>query len=105
MFKFKIGEKVIYQDIISKIEIRTFVENESNSIVLYKLDNGISNVKESELKSCPKYTITIEDSLGKKSKYYAEEIVGMQGGSLTISGDKTIMNGTEIDCVYGVKLK
>lgn len=105
MFKFKIGEKVLYKDIVCEVKSRILVETKYSPTVYYKLDICDRNVKETELKQCPKYTITIEDNLGNKRTYHVKEILDVARSTITFTPDKTMIDDVEVDSIIGIKFQ
>ena len=115
MFKFKIGEKVVYDNNPYKIVNRfykeyTLSDGGTDIKISYDLEtiNGRYfelNVKESELKQHPKYTITIEDNLGNKRTYHAKEIIDASRSRLTFTHGKPMIDDVEVDSMIGVKFQ
>lgn len=115
MFKFKINERVVYDDNLYKIINRFYKENSlidggTDIKISYDLEtiNGgyfELNVKESELKPCPKYTITIEDNLGDKRIYHAKEILDTRFNTMTYTHGKPMIDDVEVDSIIGIKFQ
>lgn len=115
MFKFKINERVVYDDNPYKIINRFYkeyslIDGGTDIKISYDLEtiNGgyfELNVKESELKQYPKYTITIEDNLGDKRTYHAKEILDASLSTMTFAPSKTMINDVEVDSIIGIKFQ
>lgn len=113
MFKFKIGDIVLYNTQHCKIMNRLYkecllIKGGSKVDIHYDLstmDVEIfeSYVTESELKLRPKYTITVEDNSGNKNIYHVKDIVNVGNSSISFTPDKTIINDIEVDKVLGIK--
>lgn len=113
MFKFKIGDIVLYNNQHYKIINRLckeclLIKGGTKADIHYDLStmDGVifkSYVTESELRLCPKYTITVEDNSGNKSIYHVKDIVSVDNSSISFTPDKTIINDIEVDKVLGIK--
>ena len=65
MFKYNIGDTVLYKGRREYIIGRMYIEKGDDVSVEYKLSLEHKNVKEDELKELPNYSIEIKDRYGK----------------------------------------
>ncbi|WP_312286713.1 hypothetical protein [Terrisporobacter sp.] len=114
MFKFKIGEIVLYDKQNCKIMNRLYkecklIKGGSEAEIHYDLSTMNGEilklyVSESDLKACPNYTVTIEDKYGEKSVYYVNDIIDTKLSKMSFTQDKIMISDIEVDKIYGIKL-
>lgn len=104
MFKYKIDEEVMYKGVKSKIANRTLVEEKDGKKIFYKLDNGISNIKEWELSPAPKYIIKIECSDGATQVFYADDITDCTSRTITFNGESIEVDYRDFGRLWAIKL-
>ena len=105
MFKYNIGDTVLYKGRKKYIVGRMYIEKGDNVSVEYKLSFEHKNVKEDELKELPNYSIEIKDKNGKSiQKIYCDEIFWLNDISeLRCTSDEMYMNGEKVNYLIGVK--
>ena len=105
MFKYNIGDTVLYKGRREYIIGRMYIEKGDDVSVEYKLSLEHKNVKEDELKELPNYSIEIKDRYGKLiQKIDFDKILGLSGVSeLTCTFDEMYVNGEKVDYLIGVK--
>ena len=105
MFKYNIGDTVLYKGKKEWIIGRTYVEKVDNISIEYKLSLEHKNVKEDELKELPNYSIEIKDKNGKLiQKIDCDEAFELDGISeLSCIFDEMYVNGEKVDYLIGVK--
>ena len=106
MFKYNIGDTVLYKGRKKYIVGRMYIEKGDDISIEYKLSFEHKNVKEDELKELPNYSIEIKDKNGILiQKIDCNEMFGLSGISeLSCTLDETYMNGEKVDYLIGVKL-
>ena len=105
MFKYNIGDVVLYKGRKKYIVGRMYIEKGDNVSIEYKLSFEHKNVKEDELKELPNYFIEIKDKNGKSiQKIYCDEIFWLNDISeLRCTSDEMYMNGEKVNYLIGVK--
>ena len=105
MFKYNIGDVVLYKGRKECIVGRTYIETAGDISIEYELSLKHKNVKEDELKELPNYSIEIKDKNGKSiQKIYCDEIFKLSDISeLYCSSDEMYVNGEKVDYLIGVK--
>ena len=105
MFKYNIGDTVLYKGKKEWIIGRMYTEKTDNICIEYKLSLEDENVKEDELKELPNYSIEIKDKDGKLiQKIDCDKMLGLSGISeLTCTFDEMYVNGEKVDYLIGVK--
>ena len=105
MFKYNIGDTVLYKGRKKYIVGRMYIEKGDDICIEYKLSFEHKNVKEDELKELPNYSIEIKDKNGKSmQKIYCDEIFKLSDISeLYCSSDEMYVNGEKVDYLIGVK--
>lgn len=110
MFKFKLGQEVIYDGEIYKVISRSYKDSYCDNVIYYLIENDKGSrpfITESKLKEKPKYKITIQNG-DKTEVIYAEDFI-MNPKQINLSHgiySSTGMNadGREIDELWGIKL-
>lgn len=105
MFKYNIGDTVLYKGRKKYIVGRIYIEKGSNISIEYKLSFEHKNVKEDELKELPNYSIEIKDKNGKLiQKIDCNEMFELDGISeLSCTLDEMYVNGEKVDYLIGIK--
>ena len=105
MFKYNIGDVVLYKGRKECIVGRTYIETAGDISIEYELSLKYKNVKEDELKELPNYSIEIKDKNGKSmQRIYCDEIFKLSDISeLYCSSDEMYVNGEKVDYLIGVK--
>ena len=105
MFKYNIGDAVLYKGRKEYIIGRMYIEKGDNKCIEYKLSLEHKNVKEDELKELPNYSIEIKDKNGKLiQKIDCDKAFGLDSTSeLTFTFDEMYVNGEKVDYLIGVK--
>ena len=105
MFKYNIGDVVLYKGRKECIVGRTYIETAGDISIEYELSLKHKNIKEDELKELPNYSIEIKDKNGKSmQKIYKDEIFKLSDISeLRCTLDETYVNGEKVDYLIGVK--
>lgn len=105
MFKYNIGDTVLYKGRKECIVGRTYIETAGDISIEYELSLKYKNVKEDELKEMPNYSIEIKDKNGKSiQKIYCDEIFWLNDISkLRCTSDEMYVNGEKVDNLIGVK--
>ena len=105
MFKYNIGDTVLYKGRKKYIVGRMYIEKGDNISIEYKLSFEHKNVKEDELKELPNYSIEIKDKNGKSmQKIYCDKIFKLSDISeLRCTLDEMYVNGEKVDYLIGVK--
>ena len=105
MFKYNIGDTVLYKGRKKYIVGRMYIEKGDDISIEYKLSFEHKNVKEDELKELPNYSIEIKDKNGKSiQKKYCDEIFWLNDISeLRCTSDEMYMNGEKVNYLIGVK--
>ena len=106
MFKYNVGDVVLYKGRKECIVGRTYIETAGDISIEYELSLKHKNIKEDELKELPNYSIEIKDKNGKSmQKIYCDEIFKLSNISeLRCTLDETYVNGEKVDYLIGVKL-
>ena len=105
MFKYNIGDTVLYKGRKECIVGRTYIETAGDISIEYELSLKHKNVKEDELKELPNYSIEIKDKNGILiQKIDCDEIFKLSNISeLRCTLDETYVNGEKVDYLIGVK--
>ena len=105
MFKYNIGDTVLYKGKKECIVGRTYIETAGDISIEYELSLKHKNIREDELKELPNYSIEIKDKNGKSmQKIYCDEIFKLSDISeLYCSSDEMYVNGEKVDYLIGVK--
>ena len=105
MFKYNIGDTVLYKGKKEWIIGRMYTEKVDNICIEYKLSLEDENVKEDELEELPNYSVEIKDKNGKSmQRIYCDEIFKLSNISeLRCTLDETYVNGEKVDYLIGVK--
>ena len=105
MFKYNIGDVVLYKGRKECIVGRTYIETAGDISIEYELSLKHKNVKEDELKELPNYYIEIKDENGELiQKINCNEIFWLNDISeLRCTSDEMYVNGERVNCLIGVK--
>ena len=105
MFKYNIGDTVLYKGRKECIVGRTYIETAGDISIEYELSLKYKNVKEDELKELPNYFIEIKDKNGELiQKIDCDKIFKLGNISeLRCTLDETYVNGEKVDYLIGVK--
>ena len=105
MFKYNIGDTVLYKGRKECIVGRTYIETAGDISIEYELSLKHKNVKEDELKELPNYFIEIKDKNKELiQKIYCDEIFWLNDISeLRCTSDEMYVNGEKVNCLIGVK--
>ena len=105
MFKYNIGDVVLYKGRKECIVGRTYIETAGDISIEYELSLKHKNVKEDELKELPNYSIEIKDENGILiQKIDCDNIFKLSNISeLRCTLDETYVNGEKVDYLIGVK--
>ena len=105
MFKYNIGDTVLYKGKKEWIIGRMYTEKTDNICIEYKLSLEHENVKEDELEELPNYSVEIKDKNGILiQKIDCDEIFKLSNISeLRCTLDETYVNGEKVDYLIGVK--
>ena len=105
MFKYNIGDTVLYKGKKEWIIGRMYTEKTDNICIEYKLSLEDENVKEDELEEMPNYSVEIKDKNGILiQKIDCDRIFGLSDISeLCYSSDEMYVNGEKVDYLIGVK--
>ena len=105
MFKYNIGDIVLYKGRKECIVGRTYIETAGDISIEYELSLKHKNVKEDELKELPNYSVEIKDKNGILiQKIDCDNIFKLSNISeLRCTLDETYVNGEKVDYLIGVK--
>ena len=105
MFKYNIGDTVLYKGRKECIVGRTYIETAADISIEYELSLKHKNVKEDELKELPNYSVEIKDKNGILiQKLDCDNIFKLSNISeLRCTLDETYVNGEKVDYLIGVK--
>ena len=105
MFKYNIGDTVLYKGRKECIVGRTYIETAGDISIEYELSLKYKNVKEDELEELPNYSVEIKDKNGKLiQKKYCDEIFWLNDISeLRCTSDEMYVNGEKVNCLIGIK--
>ena len=105
MFKYNIGDVVLYKGRKECIVGRTYIETAGDISIEYELSLKYKNVKEDELKELPNYSIEIKDKNGKSiQKIYCDKIFGLSDISeLYCNPDEIYVDGEKVHYLIGIK--
>ena len=105
MFKYNIGDTVLYKGKKEWIIGRMYIEKVDSICIEYELSLENENVKEDELKELPNYSVEIKDENGILiQKIDCDKIFKLSNISeLRCTLDETYVNGEKVDYLIGVK--
>ena len=105
MFKYNIGDTVLYKGRKKYIVGRMYIEKGNNVTIAYKLSLEHKNIKEDELKESARYSIEIKDRYGDLiQKIDCDKIFKLSNISeLRCTLDEMYVNGEKVDYLIGVK--
>ena len=105
MFKYNIGDTVLYTGRKQSIVGRMYIEKGDDISIEYKLSFEHTNVTEDELKELPNYSIEIKDKNGKLiQKIDCDKAFGLDGISeLSCVFGEMYVNEEKVDYLIGVK--
>ena len=105
MFKYNIGDTVLYKGRKKYIVGRMYIEKGDDISIEYKLSFEHKNVKEDELKELPNYSMEIKDKNGILiQKIDCDKIFKLSNISeLRCTLDEMYVNGEKVDYLIGVK--
>ena len=105
MFKYNIGDTVLYKGRKECIVGRTYIETAGDISIEYELSLKYKNVKEDELKELPNYSIEIKDKNGKLiQKIDCDKAFGLDGISeLSCVFGEMYVNEEKVDYLIGIK--
>ena len=105
MFKYNIGDTVLYKGKKEWIIGRMYTEKVDNICIEYKLSLEHKNVKEDKLEELPNYSVEIKDKNGILiQKIDCDKAFGLDSTSeLTFTFDEMYVNGEKVDYLIGVK--
>ena len=105
MFKYNIGDVVLYKGRKECIIGRMYIEEGDNIRIEYELSLKHKNIKEDELKELPNYFIEIKDKNGKSiQKIYCDKAFRLDSISeLNCTLDEMYVDGEKVDYLIGVK--
>ena len=105
MFKYNIGDTVLYKGRKECIVGRTYIETAGDISIEYELSLKHKNVKEDELKELPNYSVEIKDKNGILiQKIDCDNIFKLSNISeLRCTLDETYVNGEKVDYLIGIK--
>ena len=105
MFKYNIGDTVLYKGRKECIVGRTYIETAGDISIEYELSLKHKNIKEDELKELPNYSIEIKDKNGKSiQKIYCDKIFGLSDISeLYCNPDEIYVDGEKVNYLIGIK--
>ena len=105
MFKYNIGDTVLYKGRKECIVGRTYIETAGDISIEYELSLKHKNIKEDELKELPNYSVEIKDENGILiQKIDCDKIFKLSNISeLRCTLDETYVNGEKVDYLIGVK--
>ena len=105
MFKYNIGDTVLYKGRKKYIIGRMYIEEGDDIRIEYKLSLEDENVKEDELKELPNYFIEIKDKNGILiQKIDCDKIFGLSDISeLYCNPDEIYVDGEKVNYLIGIK--
>ena len=105
MFKYNIGDAVLYKGRKKYIVGRMYIEKGDNVSIEYKLSLEHKNVKEDELKELPNYSVEIKDKNGILiQKIDCDKIFGLSDISeLYCNPDEIYVDGEKVNYLIGIK--
>ena len=105
MFKYNIGDTVLYKGKKEWIIGRMYTEKVDNICIEYKLSLEHENVKEDELKELPNYSVEIKDKNGILiQKIDCDKIFGLSDISeLYCNPDEIYVDGEKVNYLIGIK--
>ena len=105
MFKYNIGDTVLYKGRKECIVGRTYIETAGDISIEYELSLKYKNVKEDELEELPNYSVEIKDKNGKSiQKIYCDKIFGLSDISeLYCNPDEIYVDGEKVNYLIGIK--
>ena len=105
MFKYNIGDIVLYKGRKKYIVGRMYIEKGDDVCIEYKLSFEHKNVKEDELKELPNYSVEIKDKNGILiQKIDCDKIFGLSDISeLYCNPDEIYVDGEKVNYLIGIK--
>ena len=105
MFKYNIGDTVLYKGRKKYIIGRMYIEEGDDIRIEYKLSLEDENVKEDELKELPNYSVEIKDKNGILiQKIDCDKILGLSDISeLYCNPDEIYVDGEKVNYLIGIK--
>ena len=105
MFKYNIGDTVLYKGRKKYIIGRMYIEEGDDIRIEYKLSLEDENVKEDELKELPNYSVEIKDKNGILiQKIDCDKIFGLSDISeLYCNPDEIYVDGEKVNYLIGIK--
>ena len=105
MFKYNIGDTVLYKGRKKYIMGRMYIEEGDDIRIEYKLSLEDENVKEDELKELPNYSVEIKDKNGILiQKIDCDKIFGLSDISeLYCNPDEIYVDGEKVNYLIGIK--
>ena len=105
MFKYNIGDTVLYKGPKEFIIGRIYIEEGDNIRIEYELSFEHKNVKEDELKELPNYSVEIKDKNGILiQKIDCDKIFGLSDISeLYCNPDEIYVDGEKVNYLIGIK--
>ena len=105
MFKYNIGDVVLYKGRKECIVGRTYIETAGDISIEYELSLKHKNVKEDELKELPNYSVEIKDKNGILiQKIDCDKIFGLSDISeLYCNPDEIYVDGEKVNYLIGIK--
>ena len=105
MFKYNIGDAVLYKGRKKYIVGRMYIEKGNDVSIAQKLSLEHKNIKEDELKELPNYSIEIKDKDGKLiQKIDCDKAFGLDGISeLSCVFGEMYVNEEKVDYLIGIK--
>ena len=105
MFKYNIGDTVLYKGRKECIVGRTYIETAGDISIEYELSLKHKNIREDELKELPNYSVEIKDKNGILiQKIDCDKIFKLSNISeLRCTLDEMYVNGEKVDYLIGVK--
>ena len=105
MFKYNIGDTVLYKGRKKYIVGRMYIEKGDDISIEYKLSLEDENVKEDELEEMPNYSVEIKDKNGILiQKIDCDKIFGLSDISeLYCNPDEIYVDGEKVNYLIGIK--
>ena len=105
MFKYNIGDTVLYKGRKKYIVGRMYIEKGDDISIEYKLSFEHKNVKEDELEELPNYSVEIKDKNGILiQKIDCDKIFGLSDISeLYCNPDEIYVDGEKVNYLIGIK--
>ena len=105
MFKYNIGDTVLYKGRKECIVGRTYIETAGDISIEYELSLKHKNIKEDELKELPNYSVEIKDKNGILiQKIDCDKIFKLSNISeLYCNPDEIYVDGEKVNYLIGIK--